>query len=113
MGVVIGSLVFEAVDFILLILVNIKYRTMSGLKLKRPWFSLFFGLLAMFIVAGFSGIHSMSMPDGINQRVLVVTNETSPFVCVGNLHAAGLRGSVLGWTDGVFESWSSVYFGAA
>ncbi len=113
MGIVIGSLIFEVVDFTFLILVNVKYRTFRGVKLKRPWFSILFGLAAMLTIAGFSGIHSTSMPDGINEKVLVVSNGTSPFVCTGSLHPAGLRGAVLGWTDGVFESWGSLYFGSA
>jgi hypothetical protein len=115
MGIVITSLILETIDFLLLILVNVKYTAFSGVKLKRPWFSILVGLAAMLTIAGVSGIQSMSLPVGINERTLVITatNVTSPFLCTGTLYPAGLRGSILGWTDGVFSSWGTVYFGSS
>ena len=28
------------------------------------------------------------------------------------LNGAGLRGNIIGWNDGLFESWKGTYFGA-
>lgn len=32
-------------------------------------------------------------------------------VCRGPLRPGGLRGSILGWTDGILQGWGSTYFG--
>jgi membrane-bound metal-dependent hydrolase YbcI (DUF457 family) len=111
-AIVIASLIFQAIDFVVLILVNSKYKTFNGVKLKRPWFSIFIGLALMLTVAGMSGIHSMSLPEGINENTTLVKYDGSPFSCTIHLAAGGLRGSILGWHDGVFGSWGALYFGS-
>ena len=113
MAIVIASLIFQTIDFILLVLVNVDHKTFSGVKLKRPWFSIFIGLALMLTVAGMSGIHSMSLPQEINKTVFVPTNDNSPLFCKITLVPEGLRGSILGWTDGVFGSWGTIYFGSS
>jgi hypothetical protein len=113
-AIVVASLIFQTIDFFVLVLVNVKYKTFSGVKLKRPWFSIFIGLALMLTVAGMSGIHSMSLPEEINETVLVRMNDTSgPTTQCVTLFAAGLRGSIIGWHDGVFKSWGTLFFGAS
>jgi hypothetical protein len=31
--------------------------------------------------------------------------------CRGTLTPPGIRGSIIGWSDGIFHSWNQAYFG--
>lgn len=52
------------------------------------------------------------LPPKITERILVLADVQGPVSYKVALHNAGLRGSLIGWNDGVFESWKDTYFGA-
>lgn len=75
---------------------------------------MFFGIIILIVMIQSSLYSSSNLPDNAAKDVWVYRNDTgagSLSVCRGNLHAGGLRGSVLGWTDGLLQGWGSVYTG--
>jgi hypothetical protein len=68
----------------------------------------------MMTLAITSGFHSMYLPDGLSQSILIFRHDPSSDsfgVCVGQVHAAGLRGAILGWTDGLLDLLKRLYYG--
>jgi uncharacterized integral membrane protein len=109
------SLIFEFCDFLILVLVHGKTRW-RNIKMKRPWFTMFSGILILVILAIFGYQHTTELPHPITETVMVYFNDLAAdaqTVCVGKIYPAGLRGAILGWTDGVFDSWGSVYYGSS
>ncbi|KAI4127719.1 MAG: hypothetical protein LQ347_004487 [Umbilicaria vellea] len=110
-GISLG-LIFEAIDIGMLALVHGSARW-RGVKMRRPWFTMFGGLavLGVILICGIN--HVSSLPTGITERVWVVTKAGGPAIYTGVLESSGLRGAIRGWSDGVFESWHKLYFGGA
>lgn len=81
---------------------------------RRPWLTTIAGLF-IYIVLASGGIELANhLPDGITQRVLVLRFERSLGVfpvCASRLLSPGLRGAVIGYTDGLFNSWGSAFYG--
>ena len=105
------ALVVEAADLLILILVNTKTKW-NGVKMKRPWCTMFGGIVVLGIVLGFGIMYSQALPPGISSRVTVVMdlgNNTA--VYTGKLTTAGMRRAIIGWNDGLFSSWGDVYYG--
>jgi hypothetical protein len=83
-------------------------------KAQRPWFTMFFGviMLTMLIVEGLGD--ASSLPKGLTEAVWVYRKEASRAVgrvCKGKLNAPGLRGMMIGYMDGLFQSWGGLYDG--
>ncbi|KAH7393749.1 hypothetical protein BKA64DRAFT_95908 [Cadophora sp. MPI-SDFR-AT-0126] len=107
-------LVTQLLDLVLMLLVNSKYRIMKAVKMKRPWFSMIFGILWLVVILVFGVVEASNLPTGITERVWVVMKVGNDVAaCTGNLTPAGLRGAVIGWTDGLLKSWGAVYFGSS
>jgi hypothetical protein len=107
---VIMSLVIEAVDFLILCFVPREWEWWV-LKVKRPWFTMFFGLVVLVLILVYGINDAYTLPDGITDKIWLVVDGPQPFVCTGGLTAAGLRGQFLGWLDGLLQIWNTTYFG--
>ena len=71
-----------------------------------------FILLVVLAVVGVN--HAMNLPDEISKSLWVFRHDPSTQsygACVGRVHAAGLRGAFLAWTDGLLQAWGTVYLG--
>jgi hypothetical protein len=77
---------------------------------------MFAGIIILIIIATFGVFNSMQLPGDISQSVIVYRDDKSSdslAACRGIIYAAGLRGAILGWTDGVFDVWNTTYYGPA
>jgi hypothetical protein len=75
---------------------------------------MFSGIIILILIATFGVFHASQLPADITQSVFVYRNDLSAdtlAACRGDIFAAGLRGSIIGWTDGVFEAWNTTYYG--
>jgi hypothetical protein len=69
-------------------------------------------ILIVLVIGGYN--NSTTLPPGMTQSILVYMNDKSAdalTACRGDIFPAGLRGAILGWTDGVFNSWNTTYYG--
>ncbi|PGH02715.1 hypothetical protein AJ80_08812 [Polytolypa hystricis UAMH7299] len=114
-GTIIGlsaGLVFQVLDMALLRMS--KGRKCRGVKMQRPWLTMFSGILILVILIAFSVFNANQLPGGITDVVWIYRKEpdvTVGRVCKGTLKSPGLRGMIIGWTDGLFDGWGSVYHG--
>jgi len=104
------SLLFEIIDLIVLMLVS-SHQKARGVKMRRPWCSMFCGLAILGAMLIFSVIYAQDLPPGITSKIWVVINSEKPSIYSGQLSSAGLRGAMIGWNDGLFSSWGKTYFG--
>lgn len=110
-AVLILELVFQLLDTVVLTLVSssAKWR---GVKMRRPWFSIFLGMLVLLVMLICGIFFASELPPEITKSVKVITESEGK---VGSydivLINAGLRGAILGWSDGLFENWRTTYFG--
>ena len=112
------SLVFETID---LLLVKFAGRTKEGHKrvvlgtrLRRPWLSMFGGALTLIILIYYGANYANDLPPGITDVVWIYRKEPMADigrVCQGRLKSSGLRGMIIGWTDGLFDNWGTTYHG--
>ncbi|KAK6200656.1 hypothetical protein LQW54_009617 [Pestalotiopsis sp. IQ-011] len=89
-----ASLALELADLLILALVESATRW-RGAKMRRPWCTI-------------------RLPSGVPEVVWVFRKEPSlgiETVCRGVVTPAGVRGSIMGWTDGFLSNWGSTYFG--
>ena len=90
------------------------HRQAKGTRLRRPWCSLFLGPL-VFVILIYYGVDTASnLPPGVTDLVWIYRKEPTADigrVCQAHLRSPGLRGMIIGWTDGLFDSWGSVYHG--
>jgi hypothetical protein len=106
------SLCLEIVDAAILYFVSAK-RTCLTVKMKRPWCTIMFGIIMLLLILLMGSIDAYALPPGINKRTLVVIKtDPSPFLCTGELSPAGLRGQLIGWLDGLLQSWQARYYGS-
>ena len=105
------SLALEVLDIIVLSLVSSTTRW-RGMKMRRPWFTMFSGIAVLGLLLVFGVFYSTNLPPGIGQRIWLVIDASVPTVWEGELGTAGLRGAMIGWNDGVFEGWGSRWFGS-
>lgn len=82
------------------------------MQMNRPWFTMFSGLAVLLVTFIFGLIYASDLPPGITEKVWVVVDIDRPTIWAGALKPAGLRGALIGWNDGVFESWRNLYNGA-
>ena len=112
-GTVAGTileLICESIDVLILALVS-KTRKVRGAKLKRPWATIFSGVIVLGVTLVFGIQYATNLPPEMGTRVTVAMDALGPASYVGDLTTAGLRGAIIGWNDGLFESWNRAYFG--
>lgn len=105
------ELVFELFDTIILMTVGSSTRWRE-VKMKRPWFTIFLGMIVLLVTLICGIFFAGELPPEITKNVTVIMESNG---IVGNyeivLTNSGLRGAVIGWSDGLFESWRTTYFG--
>lgn len=108
-----AALVLQACDMILLRCA--KGRKFRGVKMQRPWLTMFTGITILIVIICYGVFAAMHLPSGVTETVWVYRKENNPAaigrVCQGVLSPSGLRGMIIGWTDGLFDSWGAVYRG--
>lgn len=105
------SLVLQVGDVFILCLTG-KNEDFYTIKMRRPYCSIIAGLCVLFIMFGYALQYSEGLPEGITSKIFVVVQAGGHFlVYEGELVGAGMRGEVIGWSDGLFKSWNSTYFG--
>lgn len=105
------TLVSEFIDLLILVLVNSDSKWVE-VKMRRPWTTIFGGMAVLGVTLLYGIRYSNELPPGITERVIVVTNvHNTTSLYAGKLVRAGLRGSTIGWNDGLFSSWGGTYFG--
>lgn len=105
------SIALEFVDIVILATVHSGTRW-RGVKMRRPWCTMFSGLAVLGLILVFGVVYSTILPPGISEKVWIVTDAGAVTVYQGELGTAGLRGAMIGWNDGVFQGWESTYFGS-
>lgn len=109
--VLVIELVLEILDGALLLMAKTDAKLLKSVKLKRPWFTMFFGIgvwLAL-IGIGVAREENGALPLNGNHVVLSGGAEAT---CQTVLYSAGLRGAIIAWSDGAFSSFGSVYEGS-
>ena len=112
-GTVVGisiELVTQFVDLLILTMTN-GSKKWREIKLKRPWATMFSGVVVLIIMLLYGVFYATNLPVEITTRVMVVMDVQGPASYEGELTTAGLRGAIIGWNDGLFESWNTTYFG--
>lgn len=105
------SIALELIDICILATVHSGTRW-RGIKMRRPWFTMFSGVAVLGLILVFGVVYSTILPPGISEKVWVVTDAGAATVYEGQLGTAGLRGAMIGWNDGVFQGWGTTYFGS-
>ncbi|KAH7391845.1 hypothetical protein BKA66DRAFT_579803 [Pyrenochaeta sp. MPI-SDFR-AT-0127] len=108
------AILSETLDFILLICTDstTKYR---GVKMQRPWLTMFGGVIMLIVLITFGVQNANALPKGVTETVWIYRKEPSRSigrVCRGTLSTPGLRGMMIGYMDGLFESWGAGYRGS-
>jgi len=80
--------------------------------MKRPWFTMFTGnvVLVVMIVVGI--FQSQRLPKSVSETVTIYKYEPSlglATVCIGEVTPYGVRGAIIGWTDGFLRAWKETY----
>lgn len=107
------ELVTELIDLLILSLVNGKRKVFQAVKLKRPWATIFAGVIVLVVTLIYGVNYSLYLPPGVvTEKMTVLMDVEGPMAYSGTMTSAGLRGTVIGWNDGLFESWRDVYLGS-
>ena len=79
--------------------------------MKRPWFSLFFGVAVLSFMVGMGVYQAQSspLPHENGQGMPILVNGTFEGVCRSDLFPGGLRGTIIAWSDAVFKGLGNVY----
>ncbi|KAH8745329.1 hypothetical protein BGZ57DRAFT_918599 [Hyaloscypha finlandica] len=104
--------VAQVTDLALLSLTRIE--RFHGAKMRRPWLTMFGGVIVLVIIICYGVFTSRQLPAGITETVWVYRKEPHDAfgrVCEVHLWNSGLRGMILGWSDGLFSSWGHTYYG--
>jgi energy-coupling factor transporter transmembrane protein EcfT len=109
------SLVFQLVDSCLLALNDGEQRGChKAVKLRRPWLTTFGGMIILIILLMKGVEYADRLPNGISEGVIVFRYDPSlnaHSVCKAHLKTPGLRGAIIGYSDGLFSSWGETYLG--
>jgi hypothetical protein len=106
------AIVCQIVDTVLLLSAGGK--SCRGVTLQRPWLTMFGGGIILIVLISISASNSIRLPEGITETVWIYRKDPSTAagrVCQGTLKYPGLRGSLIGYEDGIFSGWSATYFG--
>ncbi|ERF71235.1 hypothetical protein EPUS_08153 [Endocarpon pusillum Z07020] len=112
-GTVIGtafSIACEVTDILILSIVASDWKPL-GVKMRRPWFTMFTGIAVLLVTLVFGKLYADDLPPGITHKVWLVSKSVTPKLYSAQLESAGLRGAIIGWSDGLFHSWRFDYFG--
>lgn len=112
-GTIVGtsmSLVFEFVDLFILLLVDGSKRCRK-VKMKRPWTTMICGVVMLGVTLFYGVQYASTLPPGITERVTVVVDVNGTKAFNAHLTNSGLRGTIIGWNDGLFNSWRGTYTG--
>lgn len=107
------ALICQVVDTILLIFTNSETKWRK-VKAQRPWLTMFGGVIMLVVLVVFGVFNAKDLPNGVTEAVWIYRKEASSEtgrVCRGSLSPPGLRGVMIGYMDGLFESWGGVYNG--
>lgn len=113
-GTIVGtamSLAFEFVDLFILYKVD-GTKKWRSVKMKRPWTTMICGLVILAITLFYGLQYASMLPPGVTERVTVAVNVNGIKAFNAHLTSSGLRGAIIGWNDGVFESWKGTYTGS-
>jgi hypothetical protein len=108
------SLVFQLFDAAILVMVSNNTRWW-GTGMKRPWFTMLAGNMVLVAILILGVYDSTQLPSSMTRLVWVFRYDNSlntATVCNGTLTAPGVRGVIIGWTDGFLQSWGDTYFGS-
>ncbi|KAF2478381.1 uncharacterized protein BDR25DRAFT_365611 [Lindgomyces ingoldianus] len=108
-----GAIVCQAIDMALLRCAH--GRRCRGVRMQRPWLTMFGGVILLVLLITLGVFNANRLPEGVTSLVWVYRKEPMAVVgsvCQTRLKSPGLRGMIIGWTDGLFESWSSAYEGS-
>ena len=100
----------EMGDFTILYLVN-NISRWRGVKMRRPWISIFSGMIVLLATLVCSVFYATNLPPKITGRMMVLMDSPSKASYMVDFTSAGLRGDINSWNDGLFESWKGIYFG--
>ena len=112
MAAIIIGLVAELIDLLILSLVNGKRKIFQAVKLKRPWATMFAGVTVLIVTLIYGINYSLNLPPGVSESVTVLMDVQGPASYSGIITSAGLRGAIIAWSDGLFESWGGLYLGS-
>ncbi|KAF4426504.1 hypothetical protein F53441_14127 [Fusarium austroafricanum] len=105
------SLAFQVFDLVILLLVRSTTRW-RGARMKRPWFTMFTGNIVLLVLIIVGVFQCQRLPNHVDQSVTVyehIESLNQSVACVAHLTPYGVRGAVIGWTDGFLESWGDTY----
>jgi len=102
----------ESVDFSILSLVNGKRKVFQAVKMKRPWATIFSGLILPIVTLIYGVNYSLYLSLGVTPRVTVLIDAQGPASHAEDLTSAGSRGTIIGRNDGPSQSWKGTYFGS-
>ena len=100
-------------DWTLMMCTNSKSRW-RGVKFQRPWLTMAAGVIVLVVLVYAGRVNADELPKGVTRTVWIYRKEESREmgrVCKGELSPPGLRGTMIGYMDGLFESWGGMYDG--
>jgi hypothetical protein len=106
------AIIAQVADLVLLSLTRTE--RFHRAKMRRPWLTMFGGVMVFVILICYGSFTSGQLPTGITETVWVYRKEPHDAfgrVCKVHLWNSGLRGSILSFSDGLFTSWGSRYYG--
>jgi hypothetical protein len=109
----ISSLVAEFLDTANMLMSEAHWKP-RGSRFRRPWLTMFGGCAMLIVLIDYGRRNANDLPNGVTQTVWIYRKEPSRDlgrVCRGMLNPPGLRGVMIGYMDGLFESWGEAYFG--
>jgi hypothetical protein len=113
-GTIVGtamSLAFEFVDLLVLYQVD-GTKKWRNVKMKRPWTTMICGLVILAITLFYGLQYASMLPPGVTERVTIAMNLNGTKAFNAQLTSSGLRGTFIGWNDGLFKSWKGAYTGS-
>lgn len=108
-----AAMICQSLDAVFMLYSHSHFRP-RGVRAQRPWLTMIGGCLMLVVMIVFGIIHANSLPKGVTEAVWIYRIEESRKsgrVCRGSLNPPGLRGVVIGYMDGLFQSWGRVYYG--
>ena len=109
---IVAEIIAEFVDLLILSIANKSTKCCGGaVKFKRPWFTIFGGGIVLIVTLIYGINYASALPPGVTSRMTVMADSDGPATYPIKVTSAGLRGTLLGWNDGLFEDWNTTYFG--
>lgn len=108
-----AAIIFQVLDAFLMWCTTSEHHW-RGAQAQRPWFTIFGGLATLGMLIMFGVWNADGLPKDVTETVWIYRKEASRAVgrvCKGTLNPPGLRGVMIGYMDGLFGSWGSVYDG--